>query len=179
MPAAPLPPDEAARLAALRRCRVMDTPPEATLDALTHQAREICGAPMATLSLVDDRRQWFKSRAGVSWTGTPRDESFCAHALLNPRQPLIVPDATADPRFADNPAVTGQAKIRFYAGVPLLSPEGHPLGTLCVYDRTPRELSAEQVSQLSSLTQQAAHLLSLRRRVPTERRLALGFAATL
>lgn len=179
MPAAALPSDEDARLAALRRCRIMDTPPEAAFDALTRQAREICGAPVAALSLVDERRQWFKSRVGVARTETPRAESFCAHALHSPDQPLVVPDTTADERFADNPAVTGDDGVRFYAGVPLLSPEGQPLGTLCVSDRVPRELSSEQLGQLGDLARQASCLLALRRRAPAERRLAQGFALTL
>ncbi len=179
MPAASLPPDEEARLAALRRYHLMDTPPEAALDALTRQAREICGVPTALISLVDDRRQWFKSRNGLALTETPRSQSFCSHALLTPDQPLIVPDATADARFADNPLVTGDSHIRFYAGVPLCSPEGQPLGTLCVLDTVPRELSTDQLDKLGALAQQTAYQLALRRRGPTERRLAVGFALTL
>ncbi|MBE7209872.1 MAG: CHASE3 domain-containing protein [Gluconacetobacter diazotrophicus] len=179
MPAASLPGDEAARLLALRRCRIMDTPPEAAFDALTQQAREICGASMAAISLVDDRRQWFKSRVGFSRTEEPREQSLCAHALLSPRQPLVVPDAAADPRFADSPLVTGDSRLRFYAGAPLLSPEGQPLGTLCVFDQVPRELSPEQITQLGALARQTSHQLALRRRAPAERRLAQGFALTL
>ena len=128
MPAPALPPDENARLAALGRYRVMDTPAEAAFDELTRQAKEICGVPMALISLVDGKRQWFKSRVGLSLTETPREHSFCSHALLTPDEPLVVPDATLDPRFADNPLVTGDAHLRFYAGMPLRSPEGQPLG---------------------------------------------------
>ncbi len=179
MPAAALPPDENARLAALGRYRVMDTPAEAAFDELTRQAREICGVPMALISLVDGKRQWFKSRVGLSLTETPREHSFCSHALLTPDEPLVVPDATLDPRFADNPLVTGDAHLRFYAGMPLRSPEGQPLGTLCVLDHVPRELSREQLDQLSALARQTAYQLALRRRGPTERWLAQGFALTL
>ena len=179
MPAAALPPDEDARLAALGRSRAMDTPPEAAFDELTRQAKEICDVPMAMITLVDDRRQWFKSRVGLSRTETSRDQAFCAHALLTPNQPLIVPDATADARFADNPCVTGDDHVRFYAGVPLHSPEGQPLGTLCVLDRVPRQLSSDQLDQLGTLAQQTAYQLALRRRSATERRLAQGFALTL
>ncbi len=179
MPNAALPPDEAARLTALRQCRVMDTPPEEAFDALTRRAKEVCGVPTAVVSLVDGKRQWFKSRIGLPWAEIPREHSFCSHALLSPHQPLIVPDATADPRFADNPLVTGEAHLRFYAGVPLLSPEGQPLGTLCVSDQVPRELSCEQIDQLGALAQQTAYQLALRRRTPAERRLLHGFALTL
>ena len=179
MPAAAVPSDENARLAALRRYHALDTPPEAAFDELTRQAKEICDVPMAMISLVDDRRQWFKSRAGLSPAETPRDLAFCAHALLAPDQPLVVPDAAADVRFADNPQVTGDPHLRFYAGVPLRSPEGQPLGTLCVLDHVPRELSSAQLDQLKALAQQAAYQLALRRRSTTEHRLAQGFALTL
>ena len=179
MPAASLPPDEEARLTALRRYHLMDTPPEEALDALTRQAKEICGVPTALISLVDDKRQWFKSRIGLSLTETPRGQAFCSHALLTPDQPLIVPDATADARFADNPLVTGDSHVRFYAGVPLRSPEGQPLGTLCVLDTVPRDLSTDQLDKLGALAQQTAYQLALRRRGPTEHRLAVGFVLTL
>ncbi len=157
----------------------MDTPREAVFDDLTRQAAEACDVPMALISLVDERRQWFKSRFGVALTETPRDQAFCTHTLHTPSQQLIVPDATKDPRFATNPLVTGEPHIRFYAGVPLRSPEGRVLGTLCVLDRTPRRLSADRLDKLGSLAQRAAVQLALRRRAPAERRLTAGFCALL
>lgn len=176
MPAAPLLSNEKARLAALHQCRIMDTPPEAIFDELTRYAQDVCGVPMALIGLIDHRRQWFKSRVGLSATEAPREDSFCAHALLSSDQALIVPNTLADTRFANHPSVTGHPHIRFYAGFLLRSPEGYALGTLCVMDRIPRQLSAVQFDQLNSLAQQTAFQLALRRRVPTERRLTLGFA---
>ena len=138
-----------------------------------------CGTPIALISLVDKERQWFKSHLGLSSTETPRGQSFCAHALLSPDQPLIVPDTLVDPRFADNPAVTGEPNIRFYAGVPLRSSEGHVLGTLCVIDRVPRQLSVPQLEKLRAIAQQIGIRLGSRRRAPTERKVAAGFAVGL
>ncbi len=134
---------------------------------------------MALVSLIDDKRQWFKSRIGVAAHETPRDQAFCAHALLTPDVPLIVPDATKDARFCDNPAVTGDPNIRFYAGVPLRSAEGHALGTLCVLDRVPRRLSAGQLGTLHALAQKTAFQLALRRRSPAENSLAAGFTLSM
>ena len=175
MPAAPAPPDEAARLAALQAHHILDTPPEARFDDLTRQAMAICETPIGLVSLVGEKRQWFKSHLGLADNETPLNHSFCAHALLTPDQPLIVPDALADPRFSDNPFVTGKPHIRFYAGVPLRSPEGHALGTLCVIDHVPRRLSAGQIEKLRVVAQRIAILLSVRRRAPAERKLAAGF----
>ena len=175
MPAAAFPPDEAARLYALRACRILDSPPEAGFDALTRAAMDACATPAALISLVDERRQWFKSRVGLAADETPRDQSVCAHALHRPDEPLVVPDTTLDPRFADNPLVTGAPGIRFYAGVPLRSPTGHALGTLCVLDWVPRQLSPEQLERLRAAAQQVSLRLSLRMHAPAERRLALGF----
>ena len=175
MPAAALPPDEAQRLETLRDYRILDSAPEPFFDDLTRQAMAVCGAPVGLVSLVDRKRQWFKSRFGMAPTETPREHSMCAHALLTPEQPLVVPDTTQDPRFVDFPNVTGEDHHRFYAGVPLRSPEGHALGTLCVLDRVPRQLSADQLDRLRSLAQQVSVRLSLRRHALTERRLTLGF----
>ncbi len=179
MPAAPLPPDESARLAALRRCGIMDTPADSTYDDLTRQAMAACATPMAVISLVDEKRQWFKSRLGFGPTETPRDQSFCAYALHTPNEPLVVPDATADPRFADNPLVTGPDGVRFYAGAPLRSPEGHVLGTLCVLDRVPRQLTAEQIGKLVDLAGQVSARLAHWQRTLAEWRLTVTFALVL
>ncbi len=164
MPAAPLTPDEPARLAALRRLNVLDTPPEAGFDDLTRLAATICGTPVAVVSLVDADRQWFKSCVGLDATETPRDVAFCAHAICRPEL-LVVPDATADERFADNPIVTGEPHIRFYAGMPLVIPGGHAVGTLCVIDYTPRTLTPAQTDALRALARQVVAQLQLRQQV--------------
>ncbi len=179
MPAAPLPSDESARLAALRRCGILDAPSDPAYDDLTRQAMEACETPMALISLVDEKRQWFMSHPGFSASETPRTQSFCAYALHTPEEILVVPDATADPRFADNPLVAGPSGVRFYAGAPLRSPEGHVLGTLCVLDRVPRQLGAEQLGQLKELAGQVSLRLALRKRTYTEWRLAVTFALIL
>ena len=179
MPAAPLPPDESARLAALRRCGVLDTPADPIYDDLTRQAMEACRTPMALISLVDEKRQWFKSKLGFGLSETPRDQSFCAYALHTPHEPLVVPDATADPRFADNPLVTAPDGVRFYAGVPLRSPGGHVVGTLCVLDRVPRQLTAEQLAKLNDLARQVSTRLALWQRALAEWRLGVTFALVL
>ena len=135
MPASATPPDEARRLAALHEHDILDTPPDPALDDITRQAMEICGVSVGRISFVDAKREWFKSRFGVEATEVPREQSFCSHALLTPERPLIIPDATQDARFADNPLVLGSPGYRFYAGFPLRSPEGLGLGTLCVLDQ--------------------------------------------
>ena len=162
MSAAPLPADEAVRLAALRRYRVLDSPPDAEFDDLVLLAAQICGAPIALITLVDEHRQWFKARLGIELTETPRSVAFCAHALNEPDL-LTVPDAALDIRFADNPLVTSEPHIRFYAGAPLVTPEGQALGTLCVIDRQPRQLTQEQQLALRVLGRQAMALLERRR----------------
>ena len=157
-----MPENEAARLEALHRYRILDTEPERSFDDLTLLASHICGTPMALISLVDADRQWFKSRIGIPITETARAVSFCAHAI-NHRDLFIVPDARHDERFRDNPFVTGETQIRFYAGAPLVTPEGHALGTLCVLDRVARTLSREQLEALTALCRQAEAQLELRR----------------
>ncbi|NNN05153.1 MAG: response regulator [Elusimicrobia bacterium] len=159
MPPAPLPPDEAERLKSLRALGVLDTPPEERFDALTRQARRALGVPIALISLVDEQRQWFKSRTGLDLAQTPRDQAFCAYAILG-SAPLVVPDAAKDPRFSDNPLVVGSAGIRFYAGVPLSAPDGRKIGTLCVLDRVPRSPSDAQMRVLMELARQAERELA-------------------
>ncbi len=162
MPAAPLPANEEQRLAALMSCNVLDTPPERRFDDLTALAARLCDTPIALVSLVDSDRQWFKSRHGLHTEQTPRDQAFCGYAILQGR-PLVIPDATADPRTADNPLVTGEPKIRFYAGVPLQVSDEEILGTLCVIDTRPRTLDDDQLNDLEALARQAAAQLKLDR----------------
>jgi GAF domain-containing protein len=154
---------EPARLAALRRYAVLDTPPERAFDDLARVASLVCGTPIAVVSLVDESRQWFKARVGIDAEQTPREVAFCDHAIRDPAAVMVVPDAAADDRFRHNPLVTGAPHIRFYAGAPLVDPDGHPLGTLCAIDRRPRELTAVQREALAALARQVMTELELRR----------------
>jgi anti-sigma regulatory factor (Ser/Thr protein kinase) len=156
--------NEPARLAALHEYRILDTAPERAFDDLTMLASHICGTPMALITLVDADRQWFKSRIGITASETSRTVSFCAHAIQQD-DIFIIADAQADERFRDNPLVTGDLHIRFYAGAPLVTPEGHALGTLCVVDRVTRTLTADQIEALSALRRQVESQLELRRHV--------------
>ena len=158
----PLPTNEARRLAALRSYDVLDTPPERAFDDLTTVAARVCGAPIALVSLVDEARQWFKAKVGTDLAGGCRSAAFCAHAILSDEL-TVVPDARLDPRFADNPLVTGPPGVRFYAGAPLVDPDGFALGTLCVVDVVPRELTAGQADTLAALARQAMDQLLLRK----------------
>ena len=159
---APLPSNETARLAALRACRILDTPAEEAFDDLARLAADLCGVPIALVSLVDGQRQWLKAKVGIDVCETSRDVAFCAHAILE-RDLMLVPDAAADPRFADNPLVTGEPKVRFYAGMPIVTAGGHAVGTICVIDRIPRSLSDEQAEGLRAMGRQVARMLERRR----------------
>ncbi|CAN5522009.1 hypothetical protein BH10PSE18_BH10PSE18_34720 [soil metagenome] len=156
------PPSEAARLAELQRLCVLDTVEEQAYDDITRMAADICGTPIAVISLIDDKRQWFKARVGLQVSETPRELAFCAHAIQTPGRPMVVNDATKDARFESNPLVTGDPNIRFYAGAPLVTSNGHALGTVCVIDREPREITPEQLEQLQFMAQQVILMLEAR-----------------
>jgi PAS domain S-box-containing protein len=157
-----LPPNEAERLQALHAYGILDTPPEEALDELARLASWICGAPIALVTLVDAEREWFKARVGWDAPETARDIAFGSHAILADG-PFVVKDARTDGRFSANPLVTGAPFVRFYAGAPLRTPEGHVLGTLCVLDREPRDLDARQRAALSTLGRQVMTRLELHR----------------
>ncbi|WP_435012124.1 sensor domain-containing diguanylate cyclase [Xanthomonas arboricola] len=161
--AAQLPANEDERLAALQDYQLLDTAPEPVYDAFTSSAAEVCGTPMALISLIDTQRQWFKSKLGMAPRETPRELSFCAHAILEPDQVMEVGDTHQDARFVGNALVTGEPQIRFYAGAPLLTSDGIALGTLCVLDRTPRRLSAAERDALQALARQVVDTIELRR----------------
>lgn len=154
--------NEASRLNALHLYRILDTATEKAFDDLTRLASTICDVPIGLVSLVDKDRQWFKSRVGLEASETPRDQAFCAHAIEFD-DVMIVEDALEDPRFADNPLVTGEPHIRFYAGAPLTVGEDIRLGTLCVIDREPRQLTPSQLEALQVLRNAVVTQLELRR----------------
>jgi GAF domain-containing protein len=158
----PIPKNEAKRLNVLWQYDILDTVPEEVFDELAELASHICEAPVALITLVDEKRQWFKARVGTSARETSRDISFCAHAMLHDDL-FIVSDASKDPRFKKNPLVTGKMKVRFYAGAPLKSPDGYALGTLCVVDSKPRVLREEQKKSLRILARHVETQLELRR----------------
>jgi GAF domain-containing protein len=161
----PLPAHEEDRLAALYQYNILDSAPERAFDDLTLLAAHLCETPIAAITLVDMNRQWFKSKVGLAGTEIDREISFCSHTILTPDEILVVPDALADERFATNPMVTSEPEIRFYAGVPLVTKEGYALGALCVIDRKPRELSAEQLIALQALQRAVVAEIQLHRHV--------------
>ncbi|MBN8821031.1 MULTISPECIES: GAF domain-containing protein [unclassified Spirosoma] len=163
MQSAPAPADELSRIDALKSYDILDTLPEDDYDAITTLASEICQTPISLISLVDDERQWFKSNLGLNTRETPREFSFCAHSILNPSEVFIVPDSRQDERFSDNPLVTGDPHVVFYAGVPLVNNEGFPLGSLCVIDNAPKQLNDSQLNALKALGKQVVNLMELRR----------------
>jgi two-component system, NtrC family, sensor kinase len=152
---------EAARVAALNRYAILDSEPEQSFDDLVILAAHICKTPMAMLSLVDDHRQWFKSKIGVEVRETPRDVAICAYTIQHDDL-FVVPDTLQDARFRENPLVTGEPHIRFYAGAPLINDDGYALGTLCVLDREPRELNPEQKEAVNALSRLALRQMELR-----------------
>ena len=159
---APTPKNEKKRLEVLWQYDILDTVPEQVFDDLADLAANICESPIALITLVDEKRQWFKSKVGVSVTETSRDVSFCSHAILH-QELFIVPDAMKDARFSNNPLVTSDPKIRFYAGAPLITPDGHALGTLCVIDKVPHTLRPDQKRALEILSRHVMTQLELRR----------------
>lgn len=159
---APLTDDEERRLRRLRSLNILDTFPEQAYDDIVMLATEIADTPIALMTLVDADRQWFKSKVGLDAAETERDYAFCAHAIRNPNELLVVENATLDPRFRDNPLVTHSPSIRFYAGAPLVCSDGTALGTLCVIDRRPRTLTPLQERALQVLSRQVITQIELR-----------------
>ena len=154
--------NEKARLQALHKYKILDTDPEKAFDDLAILASQICQTPVALISLIDSNRQWFKSKVGVNVSETSREVSFCATAIEQPDL-FVVPDASKDPRFSTNPFVVSDPKIRFYAGAPYTSSDGHPLGTLCVVDMVPRQLTSSQKNALLALSRQVQAQFELRK----------------
>jgi len=165
--AAPMPENESARLRALHEYSILDTSAEQAFDDVARLASFICKTPISLISIIDESRQWFKAKVGLEDTETSREHAFCAHAIVRPTEVMIVPDARADERFQENPKVTGDPHVRFYAGVPLVTPTGEALGTLCVLDRVPRQLDPDQLEVLKALARQVIAHLEMRRSIAT------------
>ena len=161
----PLPTNELQRVQAVRSYEIFDTEEENDYDALTSIASMICQIPVALITFIDDKRQWFKSHHGTVINENLREYSFCTHTIAAEEEIMVVSDASKDERFANNPMVTGPTKIAFYAGVPLVNSEGYALGTLCVLDQVPRELTADQKNALKILAKQVIDKIELRRKI--------------
>jgi GAF domain-containing protein len=158
----PIPRDEKQRLIALDRYDILDTPPEESFNSITILASHVCATPIALMVLIDHDRQWFKATVGTRLKETPRAFAFCAYTIMR-RGLMIIPDATRDRRFVENPLVAGGPKYRFYAGAPLVTPDNRALGTLCVIDRVPRTLTSAQKKDLMALSRLVMTELELRR----------------
>lgn len=152
---------ERARLAELQRLRILDTEAEKGFDEITQRAAQLFDVPIALITLIDEKRQWFKSRVGLEIQETPREHSFCTHAILQ-EESMVVEDARLDERFNHNPLVFGEPGIRFYAGAPLITLNGFELGTLCIIDRVPRKMSKHHIDTLQSLSREVIYMLELR-----------------
>jgi signal transduction histidine kinase len=164
MKPANIPENETERLKVLKTYNLLDTLPDEDYDAITKIAAAICNTPIALISIIDEDRQWFKSRHGLNRIETPRDFAFCSHSILKPNELFIVKDATKDHRFHDNPLITSDPNLVFYAGAPLNSQEGYPLGTLCVIDNKPNDLNENQKESLKLLSKQVTYLFELRKK---------------
>ncbi len=162
MIAAPKPANELERIAAVYEYGLLDTLPEKDYDDITRIAADICGVPISLISLIDNDRQWFKSKVGLNIPETHRDIAFCSHAILNPEDIFIVSDPSNDERFHDNPLVTGDPNIAFYAGIPLVNNSGNAMGTLCVIDNKPRILTKAQKETLRALARQTVAHFEIR-----------------
>lgn len=162
---------ESLRLAAVKRFQEINSPQDLAYDDMTRMAAQLCNAPMALITLVDDKRQWFKAKVGMQASETPREHAFCAHAIKDPGSVFVVKDAAADERFSSNPLVVGEPHIRFYAGAPLVTSDGHALGTLCVIDTHARELTPAQLENLQFMAKQVISVMegNLPPEQPTEK----------
>ena len=168
---------ERSRLESLRSYEILDTPPDQSLDDITQLVAHICDTPVALITFIDSERQWCKSRVGFPFVETAREYSFCAQAIMQPHQLMIVPDAMADERFNKNPLVTGPPNIRFYCGLPLVTNDGKAIGALCVIDTVPRELTADQLATLRVLHRSVIGTIELRRHAKELERMTNGVVA--
>ena len=156
----PIPITESSRIASLLSYRILDTPPDAGFEDIVDAARRLLSVPIALVSLVDTDRQWFKARRGCDPSEVSRELAICAHAILT-SEPMVVPDTLRDPRFCDNPLVVGEPQVRFYLGVPIITPGGERIGTVCALDTLPREARYSDVKIMKFLARQTERLLEL------------------